>query len=165
MCQERWWCRSGWKAEIVRNNWYHCYARNVQFSLTRKIKVSLLNSNSFTVSFSIDVCRSMVAMLDTDNSGKLGILELKKLLHNIFKWNTVFRTYDLDKSGHLSAFELREALNAAGFKLNNRVLTALTHRYSSRDGTISFVDFIMCAAKIKTMIGKFKWMLCCIHYK
>lgn len=96
-------------------------------------------------------------MLDTDNSGKLGLLELKKLLHNIFKWNTVFRTYDLDTSGHLSAFELREALNAAGFKLNNRVLTALTHRYSSRDGTISVVDFIMCAAKIKTMIGKFNY--------
>lgn len=108
----------------------------------------------FTVSFSADVCRSMVAMLDTDHSGKLGLLELKTLLGNIFKWNTVFRTYDVDKSGQLSSLELREALNAAGFKLNNRILTALCHRYSSRDGNISFIDFITCAVKIKTMIGK-----------
>lgn len=95
----------------------------------------------------------MVAMLDTDHSGKLGLLELKTLLGNIFKWNTVFRTHDIDKSGHLSSLELRDALNGAGFKLNNRILTALCHRYSSRDGFISYVDFITCAVKIKTMIG------------
>lgn len=107
----------------------------------------------FSVSFSTDVCRSMVAMLDTDHSGKLGLLELKTLLGSIFKWNTVFRSYDADKSGHLSSLELRDSLNAAGFKLNNRILTSLCHRYSNRDGTISFVDFITCAVKIKTMIG------------
>lgn len=109
-----------------------------------------------TVSFSPDVCRSMVAMLDTDQSGKLGLLEIKQLLHNIFKWNAVFRTHDTDKSGHLSAAELRTALNAAGFKLNNRLLTALCHRYGGRDGTITFVDFITCAVKIKTMLGEFR---------
>lgn len=96
----------------------------------------------------------MVAMLDADQSGKLGLLELKQLLHSIFKWNNVFRAYDTDKSGHLSASELRDALHAAGFKLNNRLLTALYHRYSGRDGAISFVDFITCAVKIKTMLGE-----------
>lgn len=113
--------------------------------------------------FSKDVCRSMVAMLDIDQSGKLGLEEFRALLNDIAKWKAVFKLYDLDSSGKLSAFELREALNSAGYKLNNRILNALAHRYSSRDGMVAFDDFIMCSVKIKTMMGKLnilnlKWM-------
>ena len=36
--------------------------------------------------FSKDICRSMVAMLDTDHSGKLGLDEFKSLLNDIAKW-------------------------------------------------------------------------------
>lgn len=104
--------------------------------------------------FSKDVCRSMVAMLDADQSGKLGLEEFRALLNDIAKWKAVFKLYDRDSSGKLSAFELREALNSAGYKLNNRILNALAHRYSSRDGQVAFDDFIMCSVKIKTMMGK-----------
>lgn len=109
--------------------------------------------------FSKDVCRSMVAMLDVDQSGKLGLEEFQTLLNDIAKWKAVFKLYDRDSSGKLSAFELREALNSAGYKLNNRILNALAHRYSSRDGMITFDDFIMCAVKIKTMMGE------CLDFK
>uniref|UniRef100_A0A1B0GLJ5 EF-hand domain-containing protein n=1 Tax=Lutzomyia longipalpis TaxID=7200 RepID=A0A1B0GLJ5_LUTLO len=68
----------------------------------------------------------------------------------------VFKLYDRDGSGRLGAFELRQALNSAGYHLNNRVLNALAHRYGSRDGKIAFDDFIMCAVKIKTMIDIFR---------
>ncbi|XP_037918203.1 calpain-A isoform X4 [Hermetia illucens] len=106
--------------------------------------------------FSKDVCRSMVAMMDVDQSGKLGFEEFRVLLNDIAHWKAVFKSYDRSNSGRLSAFELRDALNTAGYRLNNRVLNALCHRYGSRDGTISFDDFIMCAVKIKTMISIFK---------
>lgn len=96
----------------------------------------------------------MVAMLDIDQSGKLGLEEFRTLLGQITKWKAVFKLYDTDASGKLSAFELREALNSAGYKLNNRILNALAHRYSSRDGMVAFDDFIMCSVKIKTMMGK-----------
>ena len=36
--------------------------------------------------FSKDICRSMVAMLDTDHSGKLGFDEFKTLWNDIRKW-------------------------------------------------------------------------------
>lgn len=104
--------------------------------------------------FSKDVCRSMVAMMDVDQSGKLGFEEFQQLLNDIAKWKAVFKLYDTDASGRLSSFELREALNSAGYKINNKILNALAHRYSSRDGTIAFDDFIMCAVKIKTMMGE-----------
>lgn len=104
--------------------------------------------------FSKDVCRSMIAMMDVDASGKLGFEEFKQLLTDIATWKAVFKLYDRDHTGRISATDLREALNSAGYKLNNRILNALAHRYSGRDGMIAFDDFIMCTVKVKTMMGK-----------
>lgn len=103
--------------------------------------------------FSKDVCRSMVAMLDIDQSGKLGLGEFQHLMIDLAKWKAIFKTHDVDNSGKLSTFELRDALEASGYKLSNRVLNALCHRYGTRDGNVAFDDFIMCAVKIKTMMG------------
>ncbi|XP_058806411.1 calpain-B-like isoform X3 [Phymastichus coffea] len=106
--------------------------------------------------FSKDVCRSMVAMLDTDHSGKLGFEEFKALWNDIRSWRSVFRLYDRDGTGYLSAFELRQALNSAGYRLNNHVLNILVHRYGTKEGMIAFDDFIMCAVRLKTMIDIFR---------
>ncbi|XP_055589781.1 calpain-A-like isoform X3 [Uranotaenia lowii] len=118
--------------------------------------VPIQNVDQGSTGFSKDVCRSMVAMLDTDQSGKLGFDEFQTLLTDIAKWKAVFKLYDQDQTGRLSAFELRQALNSAGYHLNNRILNGLVHRYGSRDGSIAFDDFIMCAVKIKTMIDIFR---------
>ncbi|GJQ77204.1 hypothetical protein Trydic_g14875 [Trypoxylus dichotomus] len=104
--------------------------------------------------FSNDVCRSMVAMLDTDRSGKLGFEEFKSLWSDIRDWKNVFRLYDKDNSGTLDGFELRQALNSAGYHLNNHILNILMHRYGSKQGQLEFDNFIMCAVKLKTMIIK-----------
>ncbi len=61
--------------------------------------------------------------------------------------------YDRDNSGTLSTLELRSALHAAGYRLNYTVLNALVLRYGNRVGTLGFDDFIMCAVKLKSMIG------------
>ncbi|XP_035793198.1 calpain-A-like isoform X1 [Anopheles albimanus] len=115
-----------------------------------------LHDNISSEGFSKDVCRAMVAMLDVDHTGKLGFDEFQQLLTDIAKWKAVFKLYDTQGTGRLSAFQLREALNSAGYHLNNRILNALVHRYGSRSGTIPFDDFIMCAVKIKTMIEIFR---------
>ncbi|XP_034934103.1 calpain-A isoform X3 [Chelonus insularis] len=106
--------------------------------------------------FSKDVCRSMVAMMDTDHSGKLGFEEFKSLWADIRNWRAVFRLYDREGTGYLSAFELRQALNSAGYKLNNHILNILVHRYGTKEGNITFDDFIMCAVRLKTMIDIFR---------
>nr|CAD7264903.1 unnamed protein product [Timema shepardi] len=102
--------------------------------------------------FSKDVCRSMIAMMDVDRSGKLGFEEFKALWVDIRHWK--------DGSGYLSAFELRHALNSAGYRLNNNILNILAHRYSSKDGMITFDDFMMCAVRLKGLIGQ--WFACFI---
>lgn len=97
----------------------------------------------------------MVAMMDVDMSGKLGLEEFKQLWIDVQKWKEVFKLYDATGSGKLEAFTLRTALGSAGYQLNNHIVNALGHRYGSRiDGSICFDDFIMCAVKIKTMMGK-----------
>ncbi|XP_014612871.1 PREDICTED: calpain-B isoform X2 [Polistes canadensis] len=106
--------------------------------------------------FSKDVCRSMVAMLDVDHSGKLGFEEFRTLWNDIRKWRAVFKLYDKDESGHLNAFELRQALNSAGYRLNHHILNILVHRYGTSDGKIMFDDYIMCAVRLKTMIDMFR---------
>ncbi|CAH1119743.1 unnamed protein product [Phaedon cochleariae] len=105
--------------------------------------------------FSKDICRSMVAMLDSDRSGKLGYKEFKNLWISIIKWKNVWMVYDTDKSGTFSGFELREALNSAGYRLNNRVLSVLMHRYGNKLGQINFDDFMLCSIKLKTMLDIF----------
>ncbi|GIY25856.1 calpain-B [Caerostris darwini] len=105
--------------------------------------------------FSLDVCRSMVAMMDVDRSGKLGLEEFKGLWADIRTWKNVFKQYDIDHSGSLNTIELRAALHSAGYRLNFHVLRALVLRYGKK-GKINFDDFIMCAVKLKTMIETFQ---------
>jgi len=62
--------------------------------------------------------------------------------------------YDHDKSGQLSSFELRQALTSAGYHVNNKVIESLVLRYGDKDGSLYFDDFIMCAVKLKCMMGK-----------
>ncbi|XP_049959739.1 calpain-A isoform X1 [Schistocerca serialis cubense] len=106
--------------------------------------------------FSKDTCRSMIAMMDVDRSGKLGYEEFKALWTDIRHWRTIFKMHDKENSGVFSAFELRQALNAAGYRLNNHILNILMHRYGTVDGKITFDDFMMCAVKLKAMIDMFR---------
>ncbi|XP_049959737.1 calpain-A-like isoform X1 [Schistocerca serialis cubense] len=105
--------------------------------------------------FSKEICRSMVAMKDTDKSGRLGYEEFISLWKDIRLWRHVFKTHDRLGNGTLSTFGLREALNAAGYKLNSHILNVLMHRYGTKDGKIAFDDFMLCAVKLKIMIDIF----------
>ncbi|KAL1417288.1 hypothetical protein MTO96_027019 [Rhipicephalus appendiculatus] len=106
--------------------------------------------------FSLDVCRSMVALMDDDHSGKLGLDEFRALWILVRTWKNVFTAFDKDGSGFLNTFELRAALNSAGYQVNQHILKALVLRYGNDDGNIAFEDFIGCAVKLRTMIEVFK---------
>ncbi|KAK2707785.1 hypothetical protein QYM36_015477 [Artemia franciscana] len=103
--------------------------------------------------FSKDTCRSMIAMLDVDHSGRLGYEEFRKLWSNIVTLKGIFKEYDADESGTLSTMELRSALAAAGYRVNFKILNALVLRYGNKQGSLSFDDYLMCAIKLKNMIG------------
>ena len=63
------------------------------------------------------------------------------------EWKNTFLSYDSDKSGDLTAAELRDALAKSGFRVATPVLSAIVLRYANKEGKISIDDFFIAMAK------------------
>ncbi|NXG35654.1 CPNS2 protein, partial [Dromaius novaehollandiae] len=109
-----------------------------------------------TDGFSLDTCRSMVAIMDSDTTGKLGFEEFKYLWKNIKKWQCVYKQYDVDQSGAIGRAQLPEALKAAGFQLSEQLCQMVTRRYADETGSMDFNNFISCLVRLDGMFRAFK---------
>ncbi|KAG7330475.1 hypothetical protein KOW79_006697 [Hemibagrus wyckioides] len=108
-----------------------------------------------TDGFSQEACRSMINLMDTDGSGKLGLTEFHVLWEKIKNYLEVFRKFDVDKSGTMSSYEMRMALESAGFKLNNHIFQLIILRYTEKDLTVDFDNFVTCLVRLETMFKTF----------
>ncbi|XP_075842202.1 calpain small subunit 1 [Microtus pennsylvanicus] len=109
-----------------------------------------------TDGFGIDTCRSMVAVMDSDTTGKLGFEEFKYLWNNIKKWQAIYKRFDVDRSGTISPSELPGAFEAAGFHLNEHLYSMIIRRYSDESGSMDFDNFISCLVRLDAMFRAFK---------
>uniref|UniRef100_A0A3B4X040 Calpain-1 catalytic subunit n=1 Tax=Seriola lalandi dorsalis TaxID=1841481 RepID=A0A3B4X040_SERLL len=64
---------------------------------------------------------------------------------------TIFRQFDLDKSGTMSSYEMRMALESAGFKLTNHLFQLIILRYTEDDMAVDFDNFVTCLVRLETM--------------
>uniref|UniRef100_A0A8C5AVP4 Calpain-3 n=1 Tax=Gadus morhua TaxID=8049 RepID=A0A8C5AVP4_GADMO len=108
-----------------------------------------------TEGFSLETCRSMIALMDTDGTGKLNLQEFKHLWNKIKQWQLIFRMYDKDKSCTISSFEMRNAVNDAGFHLNKQLYDILAMRYADERNNIDFDSFICCFVRLEGMFRAF----------
>ncbi|XP_016890664.1 calpain-2 catalytic subunit-like isoform X2 [Cynoglossus semilaevis] len=118
-------------------------------------RVVTKRSDIKTSGFSLSTCRNMVNLLDKDGTGKLGLVEFKILWTKIDKCLNIYREKDVDNSGTMSSTEMREAVEKAGFSLNNPLHQILVARYSEADLTIDFDNFVSCLIRLETMFDTF----------
>ncbi|XP_039616618.1 calpain-1 catalytic subunit-like [Polypterus senegalus] len=111
-----------------------------------------------TDGFSKESCRSMVNLMDKDGSGKLGLAEFHVLWNKIKRYLQIFRDFDLDKSGTMSSYEMRLALESAGFKLTKHLHELIIMRYADQDMTVDFDNFVCCLIRLEAMFSIFKSM-------
>ncbi|XP_044025925.1 calpain-3b isoform X1 [Siniperca chuatsi] len=108
-----------------------------------------------TEGFSLETCRSMIALMDTDGTGKLNLQEFKHLWEKIKAWQLIFKRYDKDKSCSISSFEMRNAVNDAGFHLNNQLYNIIAMRYADEHLNIDFDSYICCFVRLEGMFRAF----------
>ncbi|XP_041851548.1 calpain small subunit 1b [Melanotaenia boesemani] len=109
-----------------------------------------------TDGFSIESCRSMVAVMDCDSTGKLGFDEFKYLWNNIKKWQAIYISHDTDRSGVIDSQELPQAFKDAGFPLNDQLYKLIIRRYCDERGDMDFDNFTGCLVRLDAMCRAFK---------
>ncbi|XP_040206651.1 calpain-9 [Rana temporaria] len=123
------------------------YVLNAVLQRTKNIKIKELSLLS---------CINIISLMDTSGNGKLGFDEFKIFWDKLKNWINIFLQYDADKSGTMSSYELRLALKAAGFQLNNTVLQLIVLRYSDDLYQIEFDDYLNCLVRLENC--------CCVFH-
>ncbi|KAJ7342232.1 hypothetical protein JRQ81_009775, partial [Phrynocephalus forsythii] len=107
-------------------------ANNIKFK-----KISLLS------------CKNIISLMDSSGNGKLEFNEFKIFWDKLKKWIGIYLHFDSDHSGTMSSYELRLALKAAGFQLNNFLLQLIVLRYADDQYQVEFDDFLNCLIRLE----------------
>ncbi|KAG8123423.1 putative Calpain-1 catalytic subunit-like protein [Naja naja] len=73
---------------------------------------------------------------------------------NMGEW--LWPASDLDKSGTMSSYEMRLALESTGFKLDNKLHQVIVARYADESMGVDFDNFVCCLVKLETMFRFFR---------
>ncbi|KAI5622326.1 calpain-1 catalytic subunit, partial [Silurus asotus] len=118
-----------------------------------------------TNGFEKEACRSMISLLDTTGKGRLGLTDFHVLWEKIKRYlvSNVYYLLCLEiliwtKSGTMNSYEMRMALEAAGFKLTNHIFQLIILRYAKPDMNVDFDSFVTCLIRLESMFKTFQTM-------
>uniref|UniRef100_A0A4W6D9F2 Calpain-1 catalytic subunit n=1 Tax=Lates calcarifer TaxID=8187 RepID=A0A4W6D9F2_LATCA len=103
-----------------------------------------------TDGFTKEACRSMINLMDTDGSGKLGLTEFH--LWKVFLMGYGLNIYCFIKLSIL----LWTDSPCPGFKLTNQLFQLIILRYTEADMAVDFDNFVTCLVRLETMFKTFK---------
>merc|ERR1739838_987541 len=118
-----------------------------------KQMMTLLNEHvvsDLKVKFDWSVCKSLLAMVDTERTGKLTFTQFTVLWSKFSVFMKIFYQLNVAKSGTLTFEELKKAVKIAGIELNENILKMQFTVLSERS-VISLVDFLMFMLRMDTM--------------
>uniref|UniRef100_A0A8C6UNQ8 Calpain-3 n=1 Tax=Neogobius melanostomus TaxID=47308 RepID=A0A8C6UNQ8_9GOBI len=113
-------------------------------------------STSFTFTC-VGIYRSSVfpnGSIQTDGTGKLNLQEFKHLWKKIKQWQAIFKKHMKDEQWSISSFDMRNAVNEAGFHLNNQLYNIIALRYADNKLNIDFDSYICCFIRLEGMFRK-----------
>ncbi|XP_033480986.2 calpain-9 [Epinephelus lanceolatus] len=105
---------------------------------------------------SLSTCHSIINLMDVDQTGKLEFQEFKVFWEKMKKWIMLFLSFDTDRSGKMSSYELRIALKAAGMQLNSQLMQLLGLRFADENYDIDFDDYLTCIVRLENMFRAFQ---------
>ncbi|KAJ0008813.1 hypothetical protein NQD34_016228 [Periophthalmus magnuspinnatus] len=145
--------------------------------LQKLLNAKIFEGTTISGNFSIDACRSMVALLDTSITGKLNSEEFVRLWKKTTQYKEIFSRMDVSKTGSLSLSELRNAMTASGTKVSDNMLNLMAVRYGASSGHMSLESFIGLSLRLECMskiyhklshgdamvLGESEWMHLCMY--
>ncbi|KAM9842726.1 calpain-1 catalytic subunit-like [Aulostomus maculatus] len=121
-------------------------AEQLQILLNEKILKGNLKTG-----FSIDACRSMVALMDSSITGKLNSKEFTHLWRKVVQYKDMFFLTDVSKTGMLSLIELRNAFQVSGLSVGDSMLSLMALRYGASSGHMTLENFISLMLRLNCM--------------
>ncbi|KFO56702.1 Calpain-14, partial [Corvus brachyrhynchos] len=118
--------------------------------------ISWRNFQSFRLSFSLDSCQGILALLDLNATGTLSIQEFRVLWKRLLFYLEVFQKRDTNTSGKLDLVELHAAVQETGISLSNEVCNLMAIRYGDPDLQISFESFVCFMLRVEIMGEAFR---------
>ncbi|XP_052002158.1 calpain-1 catalytic subunit [Xyrauchen texanus] len=106
--------------------------------------------------FSLDLCKSLVALMDLTVTGRLCEFECLRLWKRVEMLKDIFYRNDITHTGTLSLNELQNALQAAGFALSDSMLNLMALRYGDSRGQITLENFVFLIIRMECMAKTFK---------
>ncbi|KAI8922116.1 programmed cell death protein 6-like protein [Powellomyces hirtus] len=107
--------------------------------------------------FSLETVQLMMTLFDRDASGTIGFDEFTSLWRYIEDWKRIFQQFDADRSGRIDKVELKQALQAFGYNVSERIVDLLIRKFARKGATeITFDAFISCCVTIKSLSEAFQ---------
>ncbi|XP_059044681.1 calpain-13 [Mustela lutreola] len=141
---------------------FHKYAQQ-ELNLDATQLQNLLNQELLTGTpghtFSLDECRSIVALMDLKVNGRLEQDEFARLWDRLVHCQRVFQNIQ-NHSGVFLSLDLWKAVRDAGFlagiSVSNELLDLMTLRYGDSSGRVSFPSLVCLLLRLEAMAKTFQ---------
>uniref|UniRef100_A0A8P4KD08 Calpain 1, (mu/I) large subunit b n=1 Tax=Dicentrarchus labrax TaxID=13489 RepID=A0A8P4KD08_DICLA len=111
----------------------------------------LIVPSTFEPSKEADFVLRVFTEKQSETDMEISVRELRTILNRIVSKR---KEFDLDKSGCMSSYEMRLALENGGFKLNNKLYQMLVARFADNE-IIDFDNFTCCLVKLEAMFSTY----------